>query len=85
MKHREKGFIVNDCGELSGNTKGEIQRNAAPSFALALQKSENIVFLHRSLDVPDKLPLRIVQELDSDLSNTSTRSSPTEDLFRPQH
>lgn len=57
MKHREAGFIVNDYGRLLVNGKARINRGGAPSFTFTLQQSENIVFLHRPLDIPDKLSL----------------------------
>jgi hypothetical protein len=53
---------------------------SVPSLTLTLQQSENVVLSHRSLDVTDNGTGRIVHEFNPDLSHTSSRSSPAEDL-----
>ena len=54
----------------------------APSLTLTLQESQDILVPHGALHVTDDCPGRVVQELDTDLGNTSTRSCPAKDLYR---
>jgi hypothetical protein len=52
----------------------------SPSFSLRLQKSEDVVKPDGTLDVSDDGSVGLVHELDSDLGDTSSRSSSAEDL-----
>lgn len=51
-----------------------------PSLTLTLQESQNVLLPYGTLNVPDDCPARVVHELDTDLGDTSTRTSPTKDL-----
>ena len=57
--------------------RGEVH---APSLTLALQKSQDVVGPDVALHVTDDGAAGVVEELDADLSHTSTRASPAEDL-----
>ncbi len=56
-----------------------------PSLTLTLQESQDVVRPNGSLHVANDGTAGIVQELNSDLSDTTTRTSPAEDLLRVIH
>lgn len=51
-----------------------------PSLTLTLQESQNVVGPYGALHVTDDAAAGVVQELNSDLGDTSTRASAAEDL-----
>lgn len=55
--------------------------NNAPGLTLTLQESQDILLPYGALHVTDDCPGRVVQELNTDLSDTTTRPSPSEDLY----
>lgn len=57
-----------------------VRSQNVPSLTLTLQESQNVLLPYGTLHVPDDCPTRVVHELDTDLSDTSTGASPTKNL-----
>lgn len=51
-----------------------------PSLTLTLQESQDVLLTDGALHITDDGSVGIVHELDTNLSDTSTRTSPAEDL-----
>lgn len=58
----------------------EIGELDIPSLTLTLEQSQDVLLPNRSLDVTDDGSVWVIHELYTDLSNTSTRTSPSKDL-----
>ena len=52
----------------------------SPSLTLTLEKGEDVVRPHGTLDVTDNAPAGVVKELYPDLGDTTTRAGTAEDL-----
>ena len=52
----------------------------APSFTLRLEQSKDVLYTDRALDVTDDRAGAIVHELDTDLGDSSSRSSAAKNL-----
>jgi hypothetical protein len=52
----------------------------APSFALRFEQSKYVLYTDGALDVPDDRAGALVHELDTDLGDSSSRSSAAENL-----
>jgi len=52
----------------------------APGFTLRLEQSKNVLYTDRALDVADDRAGAIVHKLDTDLGDSSSRSSAAENL-----
>ena len=51
-----------------------------PSLTLTLQESQDVLLTDGALHVTDDGSVDVVHELNTDLSDTTTRTSPAEDL-----
>lgn len=51
-----------------------------PSLTLRLKQRQDIVLAHGALDVADNAARRVVHELDTDLDDTTTRTSAAQHL-----
>ena len=71
----ERGFFTGD-GWMVGMSRwvGTDKTGDTPSLTLTLQESQDIVLSYGSLDVTDDRAAGIVQELYSDLGDTTTRT-----------
>ena len=54
----------------------------APSFTFGLKECQDVFVAYGSLYVTDKLTGRVVEELNADLGDTTTGTSPSKDLNR---
>ena len=55
-----------------------------PSFTLTLEEGQNVFLTDRSLHVTDEGPARVVEKLNADLGDTTTRASASENLFEAE-
>lgn len=52
-----------------------------PSLALTLQESQDVLLADGALHITDNRPTGIIQELDTDLRDTTTGASASKDLL----
>jgi hypothetical protein len=73
-RRRVYGWVVE--GLVCGGSK----KLDSPCFTLRLEQRQNILLSHRALHVSDDRARGIIHELDTDLGDTTTRSSTAKDL-----
>ena len=77
-----------DGWNTGGNENLYGQRQArihAPSLALTLQESQDVLLADGTLHVTDDRPAGVVHELDTDLRDTTTGASAAKDLNVEEH
>ena len=75
VSHRRR---LRDIVQHAYQTKS--RQGYAPSLTLTLQESQDVLLTDGALHVTDDGSVDVVHELNTDLSDTTTRTSPAEDL-----
>ena len=81
----ENGILPKAAGrgiEGKYQAKSAVDEEYTPSFTLTLQESQDVLLADRALHVTDDGTAGIVHELDTDLRDTTTGASASQDLLQ---